>query len=231
MGAQWKQKGREEGAAAKGKLFTKLAKEISVAAKSGADPSGNPRLARAIEAAKKASMPRDTLDRAVKRGSGAGEDMSQYEIVYYEGFAPHKVPVIVECLTENKNRTAGSIRGLFRKGQLAAAGAVSWDFAHVGFVEASKSGADSETAAIEAGAQDFEANDDGSTRFYTDPTDVDIVSKALGAAGWTVTGAKLGWRPKNPMALADAAARAEVEAFLAEIDDDDDVQDLYVALK
>ncbi|MCC6811322.1 MAG: YebC/PmpR family DNA-binding transcriptional regulator [Deltaproteobacteria bacterium] len=179
MGAQWKQKGREAGASAKGKLFTKLAKEIAVAAKSGADPAGNPRLQRAIEAAKKASMPRDTLERAVKRGSGADSDASQYEIVYYEGFAPHRVPVIVECLTENKNRTAGSIRGLFKKGQLAAAGAVSWDFAHVGFVEAAKAGADAETAAIEAGAQDFETNDDGSARFYTDPTDVDVVSKAL----------------------------------------------------
>ena len=232
MGAQWKQKGREAGAAAKGKLFTKLAKEIAVAAKSGADPAGNPRLQRAVEAAKKASMPRDTLERAIKRGSGGGDESMQYEVVYYEGFTPHRVPVIVECLTENKNRTAGSMRGLFRKGQLAAAGAVSWDFAHLGFVEATPPapGTDAETAAIEAGAQDFEVNDDGSVRFFTDATDVDVVSKALTAAKWTLTSAKLGWRAKNPVTVADAA-RAEVEAFLAEVDDDDDVQDLYVAMK
>ncbi|MCC6806673.1 MAG: YebC/PmpR family DNA-binding transcriptional regulator [Deltaproteobacteria bacterium] len=232
MGAQWKQKGREAGAAAKGKLFTKLAKEIAVAAKSGADPAGNPRLQRAVEAAKKASMPRDTLERAIKRGSGGGDESMQYEVVYYEGFTPHRVPVIVECLTENKNRTAGSMRGLFRKGQLAAAGAVSWDFAHLGFVEATPPapGTDAETAAIEAGAQDFEVNDDGSVRFFTDATDVDVVSKALTAAKWTLTSAKLGWRAKNPVTVPDAA-RAEVEAFLAELDDDDDVQDLYVAMK
>jgi YebC/PmpR family DNA-binding regulatory protein len=231
MGAQWKQKGREAGAAAKGKLFGKLVKEITVAAKSGADPAGNPRLFRAIEAAKKASMPRDTLDRAVKRGAGLDNDSVQYETVTYEGFTPHRVPVIVECLTENKNRTAGNVRILFRKGQLASAGAVSWDFAHLGFIEATppKKDMDIETAAIEAGAQDFETSEDGA-RFFTDPTDVDIVSKALASAGWVVTSAKLGYRAKNPVAV-DDAARAEVEAFLSDLDDDDDVQDIYVGLK
>lgn len=232
MGAQWKHKGRVGAAAEKGKLFTKLSKEIMIAAKSGADPAGNPRLYRAIEAAKKASMPRDTLERAVKRGAGLLDEGVQYETVNYEGFTPHKVPVIVECLTENKNRTAGNIRGLFRKGQLASAGAVSWDFQHLGFIEASPKDAsvDAETAAIEAGAQDFEAADEGSTRFFTDPTDVDAVSKALTAAGWTVTTAKLGWRAKNPVSISDPAQLAEVEAFLSDLDDDDDVQDVYVGL-
>jgi transcriptional/translational regulatory protein YebC/TACO1 len=151
--------------------------------------------------------------------------------VTYEGFTPHRVPVIVECLTENKNRTAGNVRILFRKGQLASAGAVSWDFAHLGFIEATppKKDMDIETAAIEAGAQDFETSEDGA-RFFTDPTDVDIVSKALASAGWVVTSAKLGYRAKNPVAV-DDAARAEVEAFLSDLDDDDDVQDIYVGLK
>src|SRR4051812_36762659 len=122
MGAQWKQKSREQGAAAKGRLFTKLAKEISVAAKAGPDPAMNPRLRLAIEQAKKASMTRDTLERAIKKGAGLLDGAASYEVVTYEGFAPHNVAVIVECLTDNKNRTAPNMRVLFRKGQLGASG-------------------------------------------------------------------------------------------------------------
>ncbi|MFO0694298.1 MAG: YebC/PmpR family DNA-binding transcriptional regulator [Polyangiales bacterium] len=231
MGAQWKQKGREQSADAKGRLFTKLAKEIMIAAKSGADPNGNPRLRLAIDAARKASMTRDTLERAIKKGSGQLDEQVNYELVTYEGFAPHQVPVIVECLTENKNRTATNIRVLFRKGQLGSSGSVSWDFLRRGAVEAAppSPGADPEEAAIEAGAQDVEPADEGSTRFLTEPTDVDAVSKALGGLGWKVESANLVWIAKNPVAL-DAAARAEVEAFLAAIDEDDDVQNIYVGL-
>jgi YebC/PmpR family DNA-binding regulatory protein len=231
MGAQWKHKGRVAAADAKGRIFTKLAKEIIVAAKNGADPGMNPRLRLAVDAAKKASMPRDTLERAIKKGAGLLDENVNYETVVYEGFAPHKVPVIVECLTENKNRTATNIRVLFRKGQLASSGAVSWDFAHVGLVEATAPAGtvDAEAAAIEAGAQDVEAADEGSFRFYTDPTDVDAVNRGLTALGWTVTSANLGWRPKNPVALAPEA-RAEVEAFLEALDGDDDVQNIYPGL-
>src|SRR4051794_12227888 len=136
MGAQWKQKGRTEHAAAKGRLFTKLAKELIVASKAGGpDPGTNPRLRMAVEQAKKASMPRDTLERAIKRGAGLLDEPVNYETVIYEGFAPHQVPVIVECLTENKNRTATNLRMLFRKGQLASSGAVSWDFNRLGVIE------------------------------------------------------------------------------------------------
>jgi transcriptional/translational regulatory protein YebC/TACO1 len=143
------------------------------------------------------------------------------------------VPVIVECLTDNKNRTATNVRVLFRKGQLAASGAVSWDFAHLGFIEATPpegGAADVETAAIEAGAQDFEPADEGATRFYTETGDVDTVSRALTAQGWNVTSANLGWRAKNPVKVDDEAARAEVVAFLEALDEDDDVQHLYVGL-
>src|SRR5262249_11570053 len=160
MGAQWKQKGREQAANAKGKIFGKLVKEIIVAAKSGADPESNPRLRMAVEAAKKASMTKDTLDRAIKKGAGLLDEPANFELVTYEGFAPHQVPVIVECLTDNKNRTAPNIRTLFRKGQLASSGAVSWDFLRLGAIEAIGS-EDPEVAAIEAGAQDFEAADEG----------------------------------------------------------------------
>jgi transcriptional/translational regulatory protein YebC/TACO1 len=177
-------------------------------------------------------MPRETLERAIKKGAGLLDEPANYELVTYEGFAPHQVPVIVECLTDNKNRTQQTIRTLFRKGQL---GAVAWDFDHVGLVDATPpagAGAETaaaETAAIEAGAQDVEPDDEGGFRFYTEPTDVDAVAKALGAAGWTVATLRLGWRAKHPVAL-DAEARADVEQFLTEIDEDDDVQHIYVAL-
>ncbi len=231
MGAQWKQKGRVAAADAKGRIFTKLAKEIIVAAKGGADPGMNPRLRVAVEAAKKASMPRDTLDRAIKKGAGLLDENVNYETIVYEGFAPHKVPVMVECLTDNKNRTATNVRILFRKGQLASSGAVSWDFNHVGIVEATAPSAsvDAEAAAIEAGAQDVEPDGEGAFRFYTDPSDVDVVNRALGKLGFAVTSASLGWRAKNPVSLA-AEARAEVEAFLEALDADDDIQNIYAAL-
>jgi YebC/PmpR family DNA-binding regulatory protein len=230
MGAQWKQKGRVAAADAKGRVFTKLAKEIMIAARNGADISMNPRLRLAVEAAKKASMTKDTLERAIKKGAGLLEENVNYETVVYEGFAPHRVPVIVECLTENKNRTATNIRVLFRKGQLGTSGSVSWDFAHVGIIEASNPNVkDAEEAAIEAGAQDVEPDGEDGHRFYTDAPDLDAANRALAAAGWNVTSVVLGWRPKNPVSV-DAAARAEVEAFLEAIDEDDDVQRIYVGL-
>jgi YebC/PmpR family DNA-binding regulatory protein len=232
MGAQWKHAVRQASAAAKGKVFTKLAKEIIIAARGGADPAMNARLRAAVEAAKKQSMPRDTLERCIKKGAGLLEPVN-YESVTYEGFAPHRVPVIVECLTDNKNRTATTIRQLFRKGQLGNSGSVSWDFSHVGIVDATAAEADKkdpEEVAIEAGAQDFEPDGEGGFRFYTEPHDLDAVSKALSGLGWTVATIKLGWKAKNPTKLDDAAARAEVEQFLGELDEDDDVQNIYVGL-
>ena len=229
MGAQWKHAGRLASSAAKGRVFSKLAKEIIIAAKSGADPAGNARLRAAIEAAKKASMPRDTLDRAIKKGAGLLDDAATIETVMYEGFGPHHVPVIVECLTDNNKRTATNMRHLFRNGQLAA---VAWDFSHVGLVDATPpEGADAEETAIEAGAQDFEPDGEGGFRFYTEPGDLDAVTKALSGRNWTVATMRLGWRPKHPVKVEDAAARAEVEQFLNEIDEDDDVQHIYVGLE
>ena len=231
MGAQWKQKHREASANAKGKIFTKLTKEIMVAARGGADPAMNARLRMAVEAAKKASMTKDTLERAIKKGAGLLDEAVNYETVTYEGFAPHQVPVIVECLTDNRNRTSSNVRVLFRKGQLGASGSVSWDFTRLGQVEATPpaAGDDAEEAAIECGAQDLEPGDDGGTRFFTEPADVDVVSKALADRSWEVTSAQLIWKAKNPVTL-DEAQRAEVESFLEALDDDDDVQNLYVGL-
>ncbi len=235
MGAQWKAKGKELAANARGRVFGKLAKEIMVAARGGADPGGNARLRLLVEQARKVSMPKDTLDRAIKKGSGTGTEAVHFEHVIYEGFAPHRVPLMVECLTDNHNRTASEVRVLFRKGQLGTSGSVSWDFDHVGMIEAepTASGADAEIAAIEAGAQDFEpGEEDGHTLFLTDPTDLDLVSRALPAQGFTVLSAKLGYKAKNPIdpASLSAADMDEVEAFLAAIDANDDVQNVYAGL-
>ncbi|MEN9887427.1 MAG: hypothetical protein RL758_2005, partial [Pseudomonadota bacterium] len=171
MGAQWKAKGKELAANARGKLFGKLAKEIMIAARNGADPSLNARLRLVVEQARKASMPKDTLDRAIKKGAGLTGEAVHFDHVMYEGFAPHQIPVLVECLTDNVNRTASEMRVLFRKGHQGTAGSVSWDFEHVGMIEAEPgaAGADAELAAIESGAQDFEpANEEGLSLFITD---------------------------------------------------------------
>jgi YebC/PmpR family DNA-binding regulatory protein len=238
MGAQWKAKHKDIAANAKAKVFTKLVKEIMVAARGGADPSSNARLRLVVEQARKMSMPKDTLERAIKKGAGLTDDPVSFERVLYEGFAPHQVAVMVECLTDNVKRTAPEMRVLFRKGQLGTSGSVAWDFNHVGIIEASPvAGAkevDAETAAIEAGAQDVQAGgEDGHALFYTDPADLDAVSRALPEHGYEVHSAKLGYTAKNPVAPSALSAEqlAEVEAFLAALDAHDDVQALYVALQ
>ena len=235
MGAQWKAKGKELAANAKGRIFGKLSKDIMLAARSGADPAANSRLRLLVEQARKASMPKDTLDRAIKKGAGLTGEVINFEHVIYEGFAPHRVAVMVECLTDNLNRTAPEMRVLFRKGQLGTSGSVSWDFDHVGMIEAepAQAGADAELAAIEAGAQDFEPGDEeGTTAFLTDPTDLDLVSRALPAHSFTVLSAKLGYKAKNPVDPTSLSAEQleEVEAFLAAIDANDDVQNVFVGL-
>ena len=235
MGAQWKAKHKDLAANAKGRLFGKLAKEIMIAARNGADPASNSRLRLVVEQARKVSMPKDTLDRAIKKGAGLTGEAVHFEHVIYEGFAPHRVPLMVECLTDNVNRTAPEMRVLFRKGQLGTSGSVSWDFDHVGMIEAepARPDADPEVAAIEAGAQDFEpAGEGNSSIFLTDPTDLDLVSRALPAQGFTVLSAKLGYKPKNPVDPASLSAEdlEEVETFLAAIDANDDVQNVFVGL-
>ncbi|MDB5995038.1 MAG: transcriptional regulator [Pseudomonas sp.] len=232
MGAQWKVKHKEAASNAKGKIFGKLVKEITIAARNGADVATNAHLRLVVEQAKKASMPRETLERAIKKGSGQLGETVQYHRVTYEGFAPHQVPLIVECVTDNINRTVAEIRVAFRKGQLGASGSVAWDFDHVGMIEASPDSpdADPEMAAIEAGAQDFEPGEDGATLFITEATDLDAVQKALPEQGFTVLSAKLGYKPKNPVSGLSDEQMAEVEAFLEGLDNHDDVQDMFVGL-
>ncbi|NDH51319.1 MAG: YebC/PmpR family DNA-binding transcriptional regulator [Betaproteobacteria bacterium] len=235
MGAQWKAKGKAQAADARGKLFGRLVKDIMVAARNGADPASNARLRLVVEQARKVSMPKETLDRAIKKGAGLTGEAVHFERVLYEGFAPNQVPLMVECLTDNVNRTAPQMRVLFRKGQLGSSGSVAWDFTHLGMIEAEAAvaGADAEVAAIEAGAQDFEAGEEAETiLFLTDPADLDLVSRALPAHGFSVLSARLGYRPKNPVNPASLSAGQldEVETFLAAIDASDDVQNVFVGL-
>ncbi|MBY0472297.1 YebC/PmpR family DNA-binding transcriptional regulator [bacterium] len=239
MGAQWKHAGRVENSSKRGALIGKLVKEIIVSAKIGdPNPANNSRLRAAVEAAKKASVPRDTIERGIKRGAGLLGDNIVYEMVTYEGFAPHRVPIIVECLTDNKNRTAADIRVLFRKGQLGSAGAVSWMFDRLGVIEATHAEKkDSEEAAIEAGAQNVEPLEASEippghvgARFFCDPTDLDAVNKALTEAGWSISFSELSYQAKNYMDL-DSGAQKEVQDFLGSVDDNDDVHRIYTAIR
>ncbi len=239
MGAQWKHAGRIENSSKRGALISKLVKEILVAAKVGdPNPDNNARLRAAVEAARKASVPRDNIERAIKKGAGLLDDPIQFELVTYEGFAPHKIPVVVECLTENKNRTAADIRVLFRKGMLGAIGSVTWMFDRLGVVEATHpSLQDLETVAIEAGAQNVETLEafeipagHAGGRFFCDTTDLDSVSKYLVKNGWIVTLSEMNYIAKNLVEVPEEQKK-EVSEFLNAIDDHDDVHRIYTALK
>ena len=244
MGRQWLHAKREVAGLKKGQLVGKLVKEMMVAAKmGGADPAGNPRLFAAIEKARRASVSRDVIERAIKKGAGIGADKLVMEHIVFEGYAPHKVPLILEVLTDNNNRTGPEIRGLFKKaGQLGAPGSNKFLFDHVGLVEAFHPAAadDIEGAAIEAGAQEVEPlahaqNDDipeGATgaRFITERTELHAVSQWLSANGWTVVTSELGYLPKSFPSLSDAQ-RTETGEFLQTLEDHDDVHRVWAAVK
>lgn len=237
MGRQWLQKNKEIAGAKRGKIFTKLLRDITVAAGRGVpDPEMNARLGVAVEAARKASVPNDSIKRAIMKGSGQLGPKDDLQLVTFEGFAPHKVPVIVECMTDNRNRTAPDMRALFDMGGQFGA-KVGFLFDHVGLVEATHEGAglDVEAAAIEAGAQNVEPlegveEDRTGARFTTERTDLDAVTSALRGQGWSVTTSELGYVAKDAVDLAPAA-RKEVEEFLERIDDHDDVHRVWPALK
>lgn len=243
MGRQWLLAKREINAKRKSASTGKLVKEISVAAKlGGADPAGNARLFAAVEKARKESVSRDVIERAIKKGAGIGGEKLVMEEVAFEGYAPHKVPLIVEVLTDNNNRTAPELRVLFKKGQLGAPGSNKFLFDHVGLVEAHHAdlSSDPEAAAIEAGAQNVEKltheqNDDIpedrlGARFITERADLHAVSKWLSANGWTIVTAELGYLPKSFPTLT-AEQRAEVGEFLQSLEDHDDVHRIWAAVR
>jgi YebC/PmpR family DNA-binding regulatory protein len=240
MGAQWKQAGREENAQKRGQMVVKLVREIMVSAKlGGPDPDLNARLAAAVEKAKKSSVTRDTIERAIKKGAGLTDENIVYELVTYEGFAPHRVPVIVECLTDNRNRTAPAIRNIFKAGSLGQPGSVAFFFNHMGVVEGTHPDPkrDAEGDAIEAGAEEVEPLEPDElheghqgARFLTHIKDLDSVTKALKAAGWNITASEIRYIAKNFPEL-DEHARKQVAAFLNELDDHEDVHRVYTAMK
>jgi YebC/PmpR family DNA-binding regulatory protein len=243
MGRQWLQAKREVAHLKKGQAVGKLVKEIMVASKMGGpDPAGNARLAAVIEKARKSSVTRDVIERAIKKGAGVGDEKLVLHSVTFEGYAPHKIPVIVEVLSDNQNRTAPEIRSLFKSGQLVTPGSNKFLFDQVGLIEAYHSGdnIDAEAAAIEAGANEVEKlshleNDsipEGLTgaRFITDRSVAHTVSQALAKDGWSIVTSETGYLAKQFPTLSDTQ-RTEVGEFLQALEDHDDVHRVWAAIK
>jgi len=243
MGRQWLHAKRLVAGLRKGRATSKLVREISVAAKMGGpDPAMNARLFTAVEKAKKDSVTKDAIERAIRKGAGIGEEKLIMDHVVFEGYTPHKVPVIVEVYTDNVNRTAPEVRVLFKKGQLGTAGSNKFLFDHVGLVEAHHpdAGTDREAAAIEAGANDFETltheqNDDipaeaAGARFICDRAAVHAVAKWLSTHGWTVVTSEIGYVPKQFPELTEEQ-QSEVGEFLHTLDEHDDVHRVWAAVK
>jgi len=211
------------------KVFGKLAREITVAAKLGQpDPAFNPRLRAAILAARAENMPKDNIERAVKKATGT--DSENFDDIRYEGYGPGGVAVIVEALTDNHNRTAGEVRSIFTKsgGNLATTGAVSFMFDHVGVVEYDAKAASADAmldAAIEAGAEDVTSNDDGH-QIFTTPETLRDVAKALEVKFGEARKSALLWKPQNTVALDDEAGEKMLR-LIESLDDNDDVQNVY----
>jgi len=243
MGRQWLHAKRAVASLKKGQANGKLLKEIMVAAKlGGPDPDGNARLFAAVAKARRESVTRDAIERAIKKGAGIGGEKLVMDHIVYEGYAPNKIPLIVEVLTDNNNRTAPEIRMLFKKGQLGGPGSNKFLFDHVGLVEAHRpsDGVDLEEAAIEAGADEVEPlahdqNDDipadaTGARFIVDRTALHTVSQWLAQNGWTVVTSELGYIAKSYPELTEEQ-RAETGEFLQLLDDHDDVHRVWAAMK
>jgi len=222
------QKGAKD--AARGKLFAKLIRQVEVAAREGGgDPNDNPKLRTMFQKARDASVPLDTIERAVKRGTGELEGVT-YESITYEGYASHGVAVLVDVLTDNRNRTGSEVRTLFSRngGSLAEPGAVAWQFDRKGIVVVARSVDEEELmlTALDAGAEDI-ADDGDSWRVTTPPSDLHAVQTALGEAGIAVESADVTMVPSTQVALDTAEAAKQVLRLIDALDDHDDVQDVY----
>ena len=232
--SKWSTIKHKKGAAdaKRGKLFSKLSRAIMVAAKEGGgDPESNLALQNAIEKARSYSMPKDNIERAIAKGTGEGSDDAAFETVVYEGYGPEGVAVIVEALTDNRNRTASEVRHLFSKhgGNLGATGAVAWQFERLGVVLVAADGVDEEgllLAAADAGADDVEQ--DGEVFSVSSrPELLAVVRGALEVAGYTIESAELSMVPKTTVAIADEAVARQVVRLVEGLEDFDDVQDVY----
>ena len=232
--SKWSSIKHKKGAAdaKRGKLFSKLARAIIVAAKEGGgDPTSNLALQNAIEKARSYSMPKDNIDRAIAKGTGEGGDGAAYETVVYEGYGPEGVAVIVEALTDNRNRTASEVRHAFTKhgGSLGTTGAVAWQFERRGVVVVPAADVDEEElfmAAADAGAEDVEADGDV-FQVTSAPESLAAVREAIEAAGFTVDSAELSMVPKTTVAVEDETKAKSVMRLIDTLEDNDDVQDVY----
>jgi YebC/PmpR family DNA-binding regulatory protein len=232
--SKWSSIKHKKGAAdaKRGKLFSKLSRAIIVATKEGgADPAGNLALQNAIEKARSYSMPKENIERAIARGSGADSDAQAFETVVYEGYGPNGVAVIVEALTDNRNRTASDVRHAFDKndGNLGTSGAVAWLFERRGVVLVAADGVDEDEltlAAAEGGADDVSV--DGSTyEIVSSPEALTVVREAVEAAGFTVDSAELTMRPKTTIEVADEGAAKKILRLIDQLEENDDVQDVF----
>lgn len=211
------------------KLFSKLAKEITVAAKMGdPDPDKNPRLRLAVKEAKSSSVPKDVIDRAIKKSQGG--DAENYDEIRYEGYGPNGIAIIVEAMTDNRNRTASNVRSYFTKygGDLGQTGSVSFMFDRKGEIMYPASAGDADTvmmAAIEAGAEDVQSDEEGHW-IYTSDTDLNEVSTALEAALGESETAKLIWKPQAPTEISDLETAQKLMKLLDALEEDDDVQNV-----
>ena len=232
--SKWSSIKHKKGAAdaKRGQLFSKLSKAIIVAAKNGGgDPANNLALQNAIEKAKSYSMPKDNIDRAIAKGSGADADADAFETIVYEGYGPEGVAVIVEALTDNRNRTAADVRHLFAKngGNLGATGAVAWQFDRRGVVVVPADGVDDEElllVAADGGADDLELDGDV-FQVTSAPESLSSVRGAIEAAGFAVNSAELQLVPRTTVAVDDEAKARQVMRLIDELEDNDDVQDVY----
>lgn len=238
MGKQWKKGAKADIASKRGAIFTKFVKEIQVASKlGGPDLDGNIRLRLAVDLAKAASCPKDTIEKAIKRGAGLLDDGKEIEELLYEGYGPHQVGVLVECQTDNRARTAAELRMLFTKsgGAMGELGSVAWMFDRLGLVVASNtSDVDIEEEAIEAGAQDVEPSEseEADTRqasFYTALEDLGTVRDELSSRGWSIKVAELAYKPKTMTELSDEQ-KEEVYDFLDKLEDHGDSHRVYASI-
>ncbi|HPF53891.1 MAG TPA: YebC/PmpR family DNA-binding transcriptional regulator [Eubacteriales bacterium] len=224
---------KEKTDAQRGKVFTKIGREIAIAVKEGggADPINNSKLRDVIAKAKAANMPNDNITRSIKKAAGDANAAS-YEEITYEGYGPGNIAVIVDVVTDNRNRTAAEMRHVFSKsgGNLGTNGSVSWMFDKKGqiIIERDVDMDEDEVmmTALDAGAEDF-VSDDDAFEVYTAPADFSIVREALEAAGFSFLEAEVKMIPKTPVEIADAETVEKIERFLEHLDDNDDVQEVY----
>ena len=223
---------KEKTDAQRGKIFTKIGREIAIAVREGggADPEQNSRLRDVIAKAKAANMPNDNINRSIKKAAGEG-DAANYVDLQYEGYAAGGVAVIVEVVTDNRNRTAGEMRHIFDKrgGSLGATGCVSWMFDRKGVLVIDREGLDEDEVmmqALEAGAEDFEAQDDA-FEIHTDPADFSAVREALEGQGFSFETAEIEMLPQNTVAVSDPDTVQKINLMLEMLDDHDDVQNVW----